>query len=67
MPKSTTLNIPNIGPIIFEKSKRAKRLNISIKPFKGIRVAVPYRVSFKVAQRYFHSNLSWAEKNIEKI
>ena len=40
MLKTTTLNISEIGVVLFEKSRRAKRLNITVKPFKGVRVAV---------------------------
>ena len=64
---TTTIDIPPIGPVLFAKTKRTKRLSISVKPFKGIRVAVPYRLSFKKAQKYFQSNISWAKKSLDYI
>jgi predicted metal-dependent hydrolase len=30
-------------------------------------VAVPYRLSFKKAQDYFHSNMAWAKKSLNYI
>lgn len=36
--------------IIFFRSPKAKRLNITIKPFIGVRVSVPHSVSFKRAK-----------------
>ena len=34
----------------FFRSHRAKRLNITVKPFVGVRVSVPYSVSLKKAK-----------------
>ena len=62
-----TIDIPKVGPVLFAKTKRTKRLSISVKPFKGVRVAVPYRLSFKKAQNYFQSNISWAKKSLDYI
>lgn len=59
-----TIEIEHVGPVVFAKTKRTKRLSISIRPFKGIRVAVPYRLSFKKALAYFKTNLDWAHKNL---
>ena len=38
--------------ITFLKSDRAKRVNITIKPFKGVIVSVPILVSFYQAKRF---------------
>ena len=62
-----TIDIPPLGSVLFAKTKRTKRLSITIKPFRGIRVAVPYRLPFKEAQKYFHSNIAWAKKSLDHI
>ena len=62
-----TLNIACLGPVIFAQSKRAKRLSISIRPFRPVRVAFPPRVSLKKAQEYLHENLTWARKNLDYV
>lgn len=56
-PRSTII-IDHI-PILLESSGRAQRLSISVKPFRGVRVAVPYHISFSQAERAIHSKMSW--------
>lgn len=64
---SRTVNIRGVGPVLFVRSKRARHLNISIRPFEGIRVAVPFRSSYKEAEQVVHSNLDWIKKRQERI
>ena len=37
--KSIIVEIESVGQILFERVKRAKHINISVQPFKGVRVA----------------------------
>ncbi|MFC2022980.1 M48 family metallopeptidase [Chloroflexota bacterium] len=53
--------------MIFEHSKRAKRVSISVRPFKGVRVAVPHGVSFKKAAEFSHTKEDWINIQLEKI
>ncbi len=53
--------------MLFERSRRAKYLNISVKPFKGVRVAVPQGVSFTIAEHTVHSKVHWIQKHIARI
>ena len=59
--------IEGIGEILFERSTRAKRINISVRPFKGVRVAIPYRISFEKAMEFAGSKRDWIKKNLEKM
>ena len=59
--------IEGIGKILFERSPRAKRINISVRPFKGVRVAVPYRVSWEKAMEFAGSRSGWIKKNLERM
>ena len=63
----TTLDIPPLGTVVFSQSKRAKRLSISIKPFKPVRVAFPTRTSLRKAQKYLQKNLNWAKKSLDYV
>ena len=65
--KAENIEIDGIGQILFERSKRAKHINVSIKPFKGVRVAVPYGVSFDKARRFAQSKGSWIRKHLDKM
>ena len=64
---TTTLEIELIGQVLFAKSKRAKRLSITLKPFKPVRVAVPHRISIRKAKRYLDSNIDWIRKHLPNI
>ncbi len=64
---ATTIRIDGLGPVLFERSKRAKRVSISIKPFKGIRVAVPYGLSFKKAAEFVHFKAHWIKIHLETM
>ena len=61
------LNIAHLGPVIFAQSSRAKRISISIRPFRPVRVAFPPRISHRRAQAYLHDNMTWAQKNLDYV
>lgn len=65
--KSEIIEIDGIGQILFERSNRAKRINISVKPFRGVRVAVPKRTSFNKAIQFAQSKASWIRNHINKM
>ncbi|NQV36954.1 MAG: M48 family metallopeptidase [Candidatus Marinimicrobia bacterium] len=65
--KSLTKVYDNIGTVLFERSKRAIRMNITIRPFKGIRVAVPFGVTFKQAEKLILSKTNWIVKHLNQI
>jgi hypothetical protein len=65
--KSRTVEIEGIGLVLFERSKKARHLNITIKPFEGIRVAVPFGFSYKEAEKVVRSNIDWIKKRQARI
>ena len=65
--KSKIIEIDDIGRILFERSNRAKNINISVKPFRGVRVAVPYRVSFDKAIHFAQSKKNWIRNHLNKM
>ncbi len=67
MANSNTVDIDNVGLVLFERSKRAKHVNISVKPFKGIRVAVPDELSFKKAEEFVHTKTDWIQRHLVRI
>lgn len=62
-----TIEIDGIGPVLFVRSKRAKQLSISIKPFSGVRAAVPYRISFKKAEEFVCLKSDWILKHLDRM
>jgi hypothetical protein len=67
MTNSYTINIDGIGPVLFEKSSRAKRVVISVRTSKDVRVAVPTRVSFKKAMEFVYLKKQWIQKHLARI
>ncbi len=72
MPVSTTLksiqlHIEGIGPVLLEKSAKAKYMRISIRPEKGIRVSLPLRGSFDKAEAFVHEKMDWIKHHQLKI
>ncbi len=59
MPDSRTIDIRGIGEVRFERSSRAKHLNISVKPYAGVRVAVPKGLSFEKAEEVARAKAAW--------
>ncbi len=67
MANSNTVDIDNVGLVLFERSKRAKHVNISVKPFKGVRVAVPDELSFKKAEEFVYTKTYWIQRHLVRI
>ena len=67
MVKSQRIEIEGIGPILFERSKRAKHLIINVKPFTGVRVAVPSGLSWEKAEKIVWNKMGWIQKQQAKI
>ncbi len=67
MLNAITVEINGIGPVLFERSKRARHVNISVKLFEGVRVAVPDRVSFNKAEAFVRTKMDWIKKQSEKM
>ncbi|MBN1480185.1 M48 family peptidase [candidate division KSB1 bacterium] len=65
--KSFSKTIPGIGRVLFERSKKAKHLNITVKPIEGIRVAVPFGLSYQQAEDVVKSKRKWLEEQMLKI
>ena len=61
------INYPGIGDILFEKSKKARRVIIAIKSPTKIRVAVPRFVTIKTAESFVMKKLDWIRKQQNKF
>lgn len=65
--ESRILIYPEVGPICFERSTKASRVSISIRPARGVRVAVPLRVSFFAAEQAILPKISWIKRHLAAI
>jgi len=64
---SKTAEIKSVGFIKLERSHRAKHISVSVRPFKGVRVAVPLGVSFARAELFARSKAAWIKKHVDKM
>ena len=62
-----TLVLEGLGPVHFVKNRRARRLSVSVRASRGVRVAVPWRVSFEEASRLTLTKASWARRTRARI
>jgi len=60
------VNYPAIGIVLFEKSKKAKRVIISFKSPSNIRVAVPRYITLRKAESYVNQKIAWIKKQQAK-
>jgi|TARA_B110000263_G_scaffold188630_1_gene166248 predicted metal-dependent hydrolase len=60
------LNIQGVDITLF-RSNRAKNLNITIKPFMGVLVSVPYSLSFKKAKEVTEQRINWIKSHLSKM
>ena len=65
--KKKKVVISGVGEVLLEQSRRAKHMNLSIRPFRGVRVAVPWGVSFKSAESFARSKSQWISKHLTKL
>ena len=56
--------IDGIGPVLFERSNKAKRIVITVTPDKGVRVAVPPKGSFQKAEEFALAKTKWIKKQL---
>mgnify|MGYP006305159287 FL=1 len=64
--ESRLLAVPKVGCVRFDKSRRAKRLSVSVRPDRSVRVAVPRAVSQAAAIEFLESHIPWVQKQLAK-
>ncbi|MFH1664790.1 MAG: M48 family metallopeptidase [Candidatus Omnitrophota bacterium] len=67
MSQDTIVEIDGVGAVSLEKSRRARRLNISLGTQGRIRVAVPWHVSIDKAVELVSRNVKWVRKFLSKV
>jgi hypothetical protein len=61
------LEVAELGGVVLAKSRRARRLSMTIMPYGGVRVAVPYRMTFAEAEAFVASHVGWARRHLERV
>lgn len=63
----TEINHPGIGPVIVCKSRRARRVSISVRPPGTVRLALPWGVPVAEGLGFLESKAEWIARAKEKI
>jgi len=53
--------------ITIKKNRNAKHLRISLKPFYGVRLTIPDKVSFHIAEKFAIEKISWIKEHLSKM
>ena len=61
------LYIEEVGEVLLKKSTKAKHINITLQPFKGVVVSVPQNVNFQSAIDLVHQKKSWIKRHRQKM
>jgi predicted metal-dependent hydrolase len=64
---SKKVRIREVGEVLLERSRRAKHMSLSIRPFRGVRIAVPRGQSFAAAEKFAHSKIEWIKKHLGEM
>jgi predicted metal-dependent hydrolase len=67
MTQTNKVKIKDTVPVRFESSRKARRISISMRPFKGVRVAVPRGVPLEKAEQFLKSKAQWVQKHMAKM
>jgi len=65
--QSKKIRLDGVGDILLERSGRAKYINLSVRPFRGVRVAVPKGVSFQEAAAVAQSKAQWLQSRLARM
>jgi predicted metal-dependent hydrolase len=65
--ESKKVNLQGVGEVVLERSRRARHINLSVKPFRGVRIAVPRGVSFQQALAVAHAKSSWLRVHLGRM
>ena len=65
--QSLQIDLDGIGPVLLERSRKAKRISIKLQPLKGVRVIIPYAASFEEGQRFLQAKRNWVQQHLPRI
>jgi len=63
----TKFSYPEVGEVRFRTSRRARRINITVKNSHHVRVTIPIGVSLAVARKFFAEHISWVSAALMRI
>jgi predicted metal-dependent hydrolase len=65
--RSRTFLLDGVGPVLFEKSRRARRISLTVRASRGVRVAVPWRAPYREARSVALAKLGWIRRTLAQV
>jgi len=65
--RSRTFILDGVGPVLFEKTRRARRISLTVRASRGVRVAIPWRVAFDEARCLALTKLGWIRRTLSHV
>ncbi|MGZ5487524.1 MAG: M48 family metallopeptidase [Candidatus Aminicenantales bacterium] len=59
--------LDGVGPVLFVKTRRARHISLTVRASRGVRVAVPWRVSFEDARRIALTKAAWIRRTMAHV
>ncbi len=67
MKRKKTLFVDRVGPVAVVPNKRSRRLSISVRAFRPVRVTVPYHTPLTEALSLVEDNVEWIVESRQKM
>lgn len=64
--KGASVEIDGLGLIRLKRSRRARHLNLTVKPFSGVGVTIPRGATLKQVEQFVVSKADWIAKHLAK-
>ncbi len=59
-----TIKYPHIGEVSYVKSHLARKLTLSVKPWRGVRITLPRHLAYREAEAFLFQNMEWLKKKV---
>lgn len=66
-PEQVTIEVEDVGPVRFKRSRIARHLNIRVKPFTGVEVSMPRGMNLSDATAIVRSKAGWIKNTLVKV
>ncbi len=64
---SKEIFIEGVGNVIITKKRGVRRMTLSVRPFRPVRLSIPYSLSYSSAESFINEKKGWIIRSKEKI
>ena len=57
---------PLIGQVNFVKSRRARRFTLTVKPWRGVRITLPWHAAYRDAESFLLQHTGWVREKLHQ-